>query len=441
VRYGIWASAFICVLISPVVILPEDLIETLGSRGLRDVLVHESAHALRHDPLVGFLQRLLASAFWPYPPVHLVNRWLAGAREEVCDNYVLRQGDAPSYAETLLTISEMFRCVRMPPAATAADSTSTVQRRAVNKLVKDFPEKLDLSTPESAVAAICRAAGRKDIHAMNDLLLVPWEKDVAGEIQQAMKHDPHAPKHLEQTMLGVEVVEVLTCRDDFALVICRAKSPEGKRPYQGVPFARINGTWKGTCPWDEPGDKDSFPTVQAAREYFDKNRDNLRKSLLAAKGKRIGSPAKADQSSKMAAQGKAGPGTSGARPWTLANGTTMWEGSSGPAIKEELKQLIAQKKYKFLSTFDSPNGEKQYVYSFVFSDGSEIAFPRADYGSLPPSVKQTSWQEHLQAIRDGRRTLLELETVNSYTYEMTADDGTKLTFQYGGGNPLKMAEK
>jgi hypothetical protein len=54
-------------------------------------------------------------------------------------------------------------------------------------------------------------------------------------------------------------------------------------------------------------------------------------------------------------------------------------------------------------------------------------------------VKQTSWQEHLDAIREGKRELLELETVNSYTYEMTADDGTKVIFQYGGGNPLTAA--
>ncbi|MGD0655888.1 MAG: hypothetical protein ABSA16_16245 [Thermoguttaceae bacterium] len=207
------------------------------------------------------------------------------------------------------------------------------------------------------------------------------------------------------------------------------------------------------------------------------------------------------------------------KPWKMSNGETMWEshGSSGPPIKDEIRKLIAEKKYKFLSVFEDNNGDKQYVYRFNFSDGSntgmnfsmrledvsswddyqrkqdeqrqlrhdrinqaiasgkfrlinveamqvhlcrdakskqefkvqripirdgkEIALPRGDYGKIPPSVMETSWQEHLELIRQGKRELLELETVNNYTYEMTADDGTKIIFNYGGQEPLKMPEK
>jgi protein involved in polysaccharide export with SLBB domain/beta-lactamase regulating signal transducer with metallopeptidase domain len=101
----------------PLVILPEEILTSLDRHSLRDILVHEFAHALRHDPLVGFVQRLAAIVYWPYPPVHFLNRRLALAREEVCDNYVLREGDAPSYAETLLAISQKFFSKRPRPAA------------------------------------------------------------------------------------------------------------------------------------------------------------------------------------------------------------------------------------------------------------------------------------------------------------------------------------
>jgi beta-lactamase regulating signal transducer with metallopeptidase domain len=92
----------------PRVIVPEGLTELIRGRALHDVLVHECAHLLRRDPMVGVLQWLAAVLFWPHPFVHYLNRQLARAREEVCDNYVLRHGDARSYASTLLELTE--RC-------------------------------------------------------------------------------------------------------------------------------------------------------------------------------------------------------------------------------------------------------------------------------------------------------------------------------------------
>jgi hypothetical protein len=93
----------------PAILLPEHLIEVADEDRLRDILIHEAAHLSRRDPLVGLIQRIAAALFWPHPPIHLLNRELARAREEVCDNYVLRMGNRARYARTLLDLAESIR--------------------------------------------------------------------------------------------------------------------------------------------------------------------------------------------------------------------------------------------------------------------------------------------------------------------------------------------
>lgn len=202
---------------------------------------------------------------------------------------------------------------------------------------------------------------------------------------------------------------------------------------------------------------------------------------------------------------------------TSTIGTTISEdappGSAEKAKRhhEEMKQLIAEKKYKLIKTFENSPGRTQYVYQFSFADGEqsglnftmpledltswedylqkckeeqrqrnekismaiaagkfrlldveplvihvcteadleqkllvqrielpdgrEIASVREETARVP--VYQTSWQDHLQLVRRGERVLLDLQIVESYTYEITFDDGSTAIFKYGGNKPLK----
>ena len=95
-------------IVRPLIVLPTRLVETLSRSELRDVLLHEAAHVLRRDQLVVLLQRLLGAIFWPHPLVHLLNRQLARAREEACDNYVLAGVRATDYGETLLHLAQLM---------------------------------------------------------------------------------------------------------------------------------------------------------------------------------------------------------------------------------------------------------------------------------------------------------------------------------------------
>jgi len=101
----------------PMVILPDKLLRGLKDHQLRDVLMHECAHLLQRDILLGVLQRIAQIIYWPHPMVHLLNRDLSRAREDICDNYVVQQGDAPGYARTLVQLSTALPHHRTPIAA------------------------------------------------------------------------------------------------------------------------------------------------------------------------------------------------------------------------------------------------------------------------------------------------------------------------------------
>lgn len=97
-------------LFRPTVLLPTSLLQNLEEDALEDLLVHEGAHILRKDLVIGHLQRLVAILFWPYPLILFLNRQLSRAREEVCDNHVISTGNAARYAGTLLSVAQA-----MPP--------------------------------------------------------------------------------------------------------------------------------------------------------------------------------------------------------------------------------------------------------------------------------------------------------------------------------------
>ncbi len=92
----------------PIVLLPSSFLTRFDDHQVFQILVHECAHALRRDALVGLYQRLLAVALWFHPLIYVANRLLDRAREEVCDNYVLQAVASTEYSRTLLMVAQSF---------------------------------------------------------------------------------------------------------------------------------------------------------------------------------------------------------------------------------------------------------------------------------------------------------------------------------------------
>jgi beta-lactamase regulating signal transducer with metallopeptidase domain len=98
-------------IVYPAVLLPQDSDEWSEERR-RFVLVHEMAHVKRFDALTQLLAQIAVAIFWFDPLVWVAAHQMRVEREHACDDYVLRDGTAPSlYAGELL---EMVRSIGTP---------------------------------------------------------------------------------------------------------------------------------------------------------------------------------------------------------------------------------------------------------------------------------------------------------------------------------------
>lgn len=127
-------SPFAARILSPIVVLPASLVQRLPANKLTEIMMHELAHIARRDQAIIWLQHLAAAIYWPIPFIHLLNRQLAQAREEVCDNHVLLMHAATDYSRTLLSIAENFVPSRIPGAVGLFTSKWRLEQRIANLL-------------------------------------------------------------------------------------------------------------------------------------------------------------------------------------------------------------------------------------------------------------------------------------------------------------------
>jgi hypothetical protein len=146
-----------------------------------------------------------------------------------------------------------------------------IVHRSINKSLKDFPEQTDLSTPESALAALERAMALKDIESMLD---VYWVK---LDFQAAATAIRDLPAAMAKKRLDMKVVKVLSYRNDLAAVIVTSTLSPSEQPYAVLHFGRIDGKWKIiTVDWRTIKDLTySSPTIEAAEERFTREKEEL----------------------------------------------------------------------------------------------------------------------------------------------------------------------
>lgn len=114
---------------------------------------------------------------------------------------------------------------------------------------------------------------------------------------------------------------------------------------------------------------------------------------------------------------------------------------------EAVRQPIAEGRFRLIDVEpllvhicqDKVSGLKIDVQKIELPDGREIAWATESLQSAtaPASAGyETAWKDHLKAISEGKRELLDVRIVRHYSYEVTLADGTKTVFVYGGDSPL-----
>ncbi len=119
------------------VVLPRQLVSQLSPCDLTGIFVHEVAHIVRRDQILALLQNFVSAIFWPHPLVSKLNRELAKAREEVCDNFVLATLPATAYSRTLLSLAETFRRPQQLPGSVGFYSSNWKLEQRVAGLLDD----------------------------------------------------------------------------------------------------------------------------------------------------------------------------------------------------------------------------------------------------------------------------------------------------------------
>src|SRR5271165_204529 len=88
--------------LQPVILIPTDLANENGLKGLEDLVIHEHAHLVRFDDYTNLAQRIIECLFWINPFVLYIGRKLTLAREMAADEAVVERGkDRAHYADSL----------------------------------------------------------------------------------------------------------------------------------------------------------------------------------------------------------------------------------------------------------------------------------------------------------------------------------------------------
>ena len=121
-----------------IVLLPRTLMQRLTAEQRSMVLAHELAHLRRHDHSFRWLEALIQSVYWWFPPVRWIRRRLHAAQEQCCDAFVIdnfpdRQTE---YCDALLAAADWIAHARRSPILASEFGRSDTLKHRVQAVLQ-----------------------------------------------------------------------------------------------------------------------------------------------------------------------------------------------------------------------------------------------------------------------------------------------------------------
>lgn len=256
-------------LFRPAIVLPKEMTLALDASQLRDILIHETAHIHRHDLVVVLLQRLAGAFFWPFPMVWRLNTRIDEAREDVCDNYVLRQTEAPQYSQMLLALTERAAPPQTIPLAIGLWKCRRKLEQRVAALLDPrrktrtrLPRRTLCAVTVASMSIVVLLAGSR-ITPMSLVLAAESHRPTDDEVKQSPNKKENEDASGEENSVALaDAPDAADPYDTLYDVLMTRNGPDGKAYAQ-------NETSPSIFSWSEfPFDDKTFDKFNAALSAF-----------------------------------------------------------------------------------------------------------------------------------------------------------------------------
>ena len=167
------------------VIWPPDTLDRMPHDQLVHVLMHEGAHIAHRDTSLRVAQGLIAALWWWHPLVHLLNRQLSRAREELCDNAVLSAADPVRYGQTLLEIERPVTTPRSPALAVTLFPEHERLEHRIRNLLNPKRNTMHRSKPFVLVSACLAGVAASALAGATELTAADPEAPARGASGEA----------------------------------------------------------------------------------------------------------------------------------------------------------------------------------------------------------------------------------------------------------------